>query len=141
MPLPNINVHITYMNKITLVMLSFLSRGNCRYVNFIVYGILLVSQITSNATYCVEIAVSGICTGDSGIINSTSCDFPHGMYKCSHSAAVMIWATHNLSSTDVECQWKKPSAPSEKVEAVEELFPAREYKLLTRAVKADVKPA
>ena len=48
----------------------------------------------------------------------------------------MIWAIHNISSTDVECQWKKPNVPSE-VKAVEELFPARKYKPLTRAVTPD----
>ncbi|CAL8300352.1 unnamed protein product [Merluccius merluccius] len=77
-----------------------------------------------------------VCTGDSGVINSTSCECPRGEYKCSHSAALMIWAIHNISSTDVECQWKKPNVPSE-VKAVEELFPARKYKPLTRAVTPD----
>lgn len=74
-----------------------------------------------------------VCTGDSGVIQSTSCECPRGEDKCSHSAALMIWAIHNLSSTDVECQWKKPKVPSE-VKSVEDLFPpARDYKPLTRA--------
>lgn len=40
----------------------------------------------------------------------------------SAATALMILAMHDLSSTDVECQWKKPNVPSEKVKAVEDLF-------------------
>lgn len=55
------------------------------------------------------------------------------MGKCSHSAALMILAIHNLSSTYVEYQWKKPDVPSDKVKELEELFPVWRYKPLTHA--------
>ncbi|CAM4732372.1 unnamed protein product [Leuciscus chuanchicus] len=78
-----------------------------------------------------------VSTGDSADVTSTSCECPRGEYKCSHAAALMIWAVHNLSSTDVECRWKKPRGPSDRVKAVEELFPGCSYKPLTRSVTPD----
>ena len=53
-------------------------------------------------------------------IRSTDCDCARGAYKCSHAAAVVIHAIHNLSTTDVECKWKMQKVP-EAVKSVEEL--------------------
>ena len=72
-----------------------------------------------------------------GNICSTECDCARGAYKCSHAAAVVIHAIHNLSTTDVECKWKMQKAP-EAVKSVEELFPApRVYDCLRREPSTD----
>ncbi|KAK1901351.1 putative zinc-type alcohol dehydrogenase-like protein YjmD [Dissostichus eleginoides] len=46
--------------------------------------------------------------GDDGAMQSAVCDCARGMYKCSHAAALAIFAMWQISSTDVECQWRKP---------------------------------
>ena len=49
----------------------------------------------------------------------------------------MIYGIHNLSRTDVECEWKKQKAP-EQVKPVEELYPcSKEYNCLTREVNGE----
>ena len=50
--------------------------------------------------------------GDKGIA-STHCECPRGSFKCSHAAALAIFATHNIGPTDLECKWKKPTCGKE----------------------------
>ncbi|KAJ8349317.1 hypothetical protein SKAU_G00244470 [Synaphobranchus kaupii] len=67
-------------------------------------------------------------------IASTSCECPRGSVKCSHSAALAIFAHHNLGPTDQECKWKKPAGPKE-VKSAQDLFPtSRSYDPLSRPV-------
>lgn len=57
-------------------------------------------------------------------IKSTECECPRGAFKCSHAAALFIHGIHNLSRTDVECQWRKRKATTTlSNQAVSELFP------------------
>lgn len=56
------------------------------------------------------------------------------MYKCSHAAALVIFGIHNISRTDVECQWRKVKGPAT-VKSVEDMYPPpKDYIPLTRAV-------
>eukprot|EP00795_Rhopilema_esculentum_P002504 gene2504-699_t len=65
-------------------------------------------------------------------IISSECECPLGSYKCAHAAAIIIHGIHNLSRTDVECEWKKQKAPLD-VKSVEELYPCpKEYNCLKR---------
>ena len=46
--------------------------------------------------------------------------------------ALIIHGIHNLSRTDVECEWKKQKAPDQ-VKSIEELYPSpKEYNCLGR---------
>ena len=72
-----------------------------------------------------------------GNIKSTDCDCPRGAYKCSHAAAIVIHAIHNLSRTDVECSWKRQKL-TDVVKLASELYPPpREYNPLKRTVTAE----
>ncbi|PFX15069.1 Alkaline nuclease [Stylophora pistillata] len=64
-------------------------------------------------------------------IRSTECECPRGGSKCSHAVALFLHGYHNLSRTDIECQWKKQKA-SEVVKTVEDLYPPKETKVLKR---------
>ena len=59
---------------------------------------------------------------------------PRGAFKCSHAAALFIHGIHNLSRTDVECQWwKQKSNTSLSTQAVTEMFPPpKKYSALSR---------
>ena len=67
-------------------------------------------------------------------IKSTECECPRGAYKCSHAAALFVHGIHNLSRTDVECQWRKrKSSASLSSQAVSEMFPPpKKYTPLSR---------
>ena len=67
-------------------------------------------------------------------IKSTECECPRGAFKCSHAAALFIHGIHNLSQTDVECQWRKQKAnTSLSTQAVTEMFPPpKKYSALSR---------
>ena len=67
-------------------------------------------------------------------IKSTECECPRGAFKCSHAAALFIHGIHNLSRTDVECQWRKrKSNTSLSAQAVAEMFPQpKKYTALGR---------
>ena len=67
-------------------------------------------------------------------IKSTECECPRGAFKCSHAAALFIHGIHNLSRTDVECQWRKTkSNTSLSAQAVAEMFPPpKKYTALGR---------
>lgn len=67
-------------------------------------------------------------------IKSTECECPRGAFKCSHAAALFIHGIHNLSRTDVECQWRKrKSNTSLSTQAVTEMFPPpKKYSALSR---------
>jgi hypothetical protein len=41
-----------------------------------------------------------------------------------------IYAVHNVSCTDVECEWRKPAVPIE-VQSVEDLYLDKHYKPLS----------
>ena len=72
-----------------------------------------------------------------GNITSTDCDCPRGAYKCSHAAAIVIHAIHNLSRTDMECSWKRQKL-TDVVKSASELYPpSREYNPLKRTVTAE----
>ena len=59
-------------------------------------------------------------------IRSSECECPRGKFKCSHAPALFIHGIHNLSRTDVECNWKKRKANTPfSWQAVEDMFPAR----------------
>ena len=62
------------------------------------------------------------------------CECPRGAFKCSHAAALFIYGIHNLSRTDVECQWRKrKSNTSLSTQAVTEMFPPpKKYSALSR---------
>lgn len=65
-------------------------------------------------------------------IKSTECECPRGAFKCSHAAALYIYGIHNLSRTDVECQWKKKKV-SKTTQSAAEMFPvSKQYEPLTR---------
>ena len=68
------------------------------------------------------------------MIKSTECECPRGAFKCSHAAALFIHGIHNLSRTDVECQWRKRKAnTSLSTQAVTEMFPPpKVYSALSR---------
>ena len=67
-------------------------------------------------------------------IKSTECECPRGAFKCSHATALFIHGIHNLSRTDVECQWRKSkSNTSLSAQAVAEMFPPpKKYTALGR---------
>ena len=67
-------------------------------------------------------------------IKSSDCECPRGAFKCSHAAALFIHGIHNLSRTDVECQWRKTkSNTSLSAQAVAEMFPPpKKYTALGR---------
>ena len=67
-------------------------------------------------------------------IKSTECECPRRALKCSHAAALFIHGIHNLSWTDVECQWRKRKAnTSLSTQAVTKLFPPpKKYSALSR---------
>eukprot|EP00795_Rhopilema_esculentum_P005378 gene5378-553_t len=70
-------------------------------------------------------------------IISSECECPRGSYKCAHAAAIIIHGIHNLSRTDVECEWKKQKASLD-VKSVEELYPCpKEYNCLKRQFNDD----
>lgn len=57
-------------------------------------------------------------------MKSTECECPRGAYKCSHAAPLFVQGIHNLSRTDVECQWRKrKSSATLSSQAVSEMFP------------------
>lgn len=69
-----------------------------------------------------------------GEIVSLQCECPRREYKCSHAAALAIQSIHNLSRTNVLCEWKKQKAPGQ-VKSVEELYPCpKENSCLKRDV-------
>ncbi|XP_067039593.1 uncharacterized protein [Acropora muricata] len=73
-------------------------------------------------------------------IKSTECECPRGAFKCSHAAALFIHGIHNLSRTDVECQWRKRKAnTSLSTQAVTEMFPPpKKYSALSiKPIQAD----
>lgn len=76
-------------------------------------------------------------------IKSTECECPKGKFKCSHAAALFINGIHNLSRTDIECQWrKKKSNTSLSLQAVEELFPLpKNYVAITRSPNTEDRQA
>lgn len=67
-------------------------------------------------------------------IKSTECECPRGAFKCSHAAAVFIYAIHHVSRTDIECRWNKPKKPTcPAVRDVTEMFPPpKQYCALSR---------
>ena len=67
-------------------------------------------------------------------IESSDYECPRGAFKCSHAAALFIHGIHNLSRTDVECQWRKrKSNTSLSAQAVAEMFPPpKKYTALGR---------
>ena len=67
-------------------------------------------------------------------IKSSDCECPRRAFKCSHAAALFIHGIHNLSRTDVECQWRKTkSNTSLSAQAVAEMFhPPKKYTALGR---------
>ena len=67
-------------------------------------------------------------------IKLSDCECPRGAFKCSHAAALFIHGIHNLSRTDVECQWRKTkSNTSLSAQAVAEMFPPpKKYTALGR---------
>lgn len=82
---------------------------------------------------------SQIWLRDDGTILSSTCECPRGEYKCSHAAAVAIHAIHNISATDVACQWSKPSTSKAPPQEVSELYPqlSEVYNPLTRDVTSE----
>ena len=60
-------------------------------------------------------------------IKSTECECPRGELKCSHAAAIFIYGIHNLSRTDVECQWRRKKTVAT-VQAASQMFPLPENK-------------
>ncbi len=58
-----------------------------------------------------------------------------GHFKCSHAAALEIFAMWEISSTDVECNWRKVGT-SRVIRPVSELYPQREesYNPLARDI-------
>ncbi|XP_020606184.1 uncharacterized protein LOC110044947 [Orbicella faveolata] len=71
-------------------------------------------------------------------IKSTECECPRGKFKCSHAAALFIHGIHNLSRTDIECQWRKRKSNSSlSLLAVEEMFPLpKKYVAISRTPDA-----
>ena len=73
-------------------------------------------------------------------IKSTECECPRGKFKCSHAAAIFIYGIHNLSRTDVECQWRRKKTV-ETVQAASQMFPLpekkKDYSPLSRAPKTE----
>ena len=69
-------------------------------------------------------------------IKSTECECPRGEFKCSHAAAMFIYGIHNLSRTDVECQWRRKKTVAT-VQAASQMFPLpenkKDYSPLSRA--------
>ncbi|CAH3142166.1 unnamed protein product, partial [Pocillopora meandrina] len=76
-------------------------------------------------------------------IKSTECECPKGKFKCSHARLFFINGIHNLSRTDIECQWrKKTSNTSLSLQAVEELFPLpKNYVAITRSPNTEDRQA
>ncbi|XP_044182630.1 uncharacterized protein LOC122963280 [Acropora millepora] len=76
-------------------------------------------------------------------IKSTDCECPRGKFKCSHAAALFIHGIHNLTRTDIECQWRKrKSTSSQSFLAVEEMFPApKKYVAISRSPNSEDRSA
>ncbi|KAK7153600.1 hypothetical protein R3I94_007097 [Phoxinus phoxinus] len=93
----------------------------------------LVGLVRASMRYKVS-----VCMGDDGTIISSACDCARGEFKCSHAAALVIFAMWEISSTDVECQWKKPQS-SKVIQPVSELYPQREatYNPLARDITSE----
>ena len=78
---------------------------------------------------------------ESNDIKSTECECPRGAFKCSHAAALFIHGIHNLSRTDIECQWKKKKSVTS-VQSVAEMFPPpKQYCPLSRQPTQDDRAA
>ena len=67
-------------------------------------------------------------------IKSTDCECPRTVFKCSHVAALFIHGIHNLSQTDVDCQWGKQKANTSLLtQAVTDMSPPpKKYSALSR---------
>ena len=74
--------------------------------------------------------LQGILRGE---VHATECECPRGQFKCSHAAALFVHAIHNLSRTDVECQWKRKKSTPSHQSATEMFPPKRAYKPLSRS--------
>ena len=71
----------------------------------------------------INLAILQIYLDEEHEIKSTECECPRDAFKCSHAAALFIHGIHNLSQTDVECQWRKrKSNTSLSTQAVTEMF-------------------
>ena len=57
-----------------------------------------------------------VSLGEKGPLKAR-CECTGGSHKCSHAAAIF-----NVSCTDVECQWRKPTAINE-LKSVKDLYP------------------
>ncbi|XP_063046180.1 uncharacterized protein LOC134440153 isoform X1 [Engraulis encrasicolus] len=44
-------------------------------------------------------------------VTDSRCTCAVGLAKCHHIAALLIWAEKNMTRTDVECVWRRPTAP------------------------------
>ncbi|XP_022778649.1 uncharacterized protein LOC111320231 [Stylophora pistillata] len=99
---------------------------SCYYSDGIIRGSVQASM--KNKSYKVTINLHG------SEISSTQCNCPRGEYKCSHAAALAIYCIHNISRTDVQCEWKKQKGP-DKTKPVEEIYPSpKDYICLKREV-------
>ncbi|KAK4885744.1 hypothetical protein RN001_002015 [Aquatica leii] len=70
------------------------------------------------------------------------CECPRGQFKCHHIAAVLIYASKNISKTDVMCQWKAPSiasSSSSSIATVDDIFPKSAFRATDRDADGDDK--
>lgn len=57
---------------------------------------------------------------------STSCTCANGKAKCSHVVTLAIHAYHSISSTDIDCTWKRPAATgiADNTMTLDDLYPS-----------------
>ena len=52
------------------------------------------------------------------------CECPNGQHRCSHMAAVLLYAQKNWSKTDRPCEWRQPASKGVELKATE-MFPLK----------------
>ena len=52
------------------------------------------------------------------------CECPNGQHRCSHMAAVLLYAQKNWSKTDRACEWRRPAKNAVELKAAE-MFPLK----------------
>lgn len=95
----------------------------------------ILRNIYCNLRVCFELSFYQIYLDENLEIKNTECECPRGEFKCSHAAAIFIYGIHNLSRTDLECQWKR-KRKAESVQSASQMFPAppkkKDYSPLAR---------
>ncbi|XP_043188493.1 uncharacterized protein LOC122363367 isoform X2 [Amphibalanus amphitrite] len=94
------------------------------------YIVASVEASMKKRTYDVQVTVENKKPVDG------SCTCPNGQHRCSHMAAILLYAQKNWSQTDRQCQWNRGSSNATMLKA-KEMFPQEDSSLLVSSVKED----